>query len=44
MPRNDAFVELAANRLWNEVFAMLDSGEAGVDDYDEVRAVAPHLA
>lgn len=36
---NPVFAHLAINRAWAEVFARLDRGEAGVSDFDSVRAL-----
>ena len=32
--RSDAFIGLAVEEKWTEVFAQLDRSEAGVDDYE----------
>ena len=37
------YVKLAADRKWAEVFAQLDRGKAGVDDFDKVRVALTTL-
>ncbi len=36
----DAFLGLAQCEKWAEVYEMIDHGQAGVDDYNRVRAMA----